>query len=247
MASIVYNFSGKTALVTGAGGGIGRSTAIALSAAGALTYALDKIQQNLDALTAKCPDVRAVCVDLSDWDATKKAVEAIGPIDLLVNNAGVTLLQSFLDVDPNAFDTVIGINVKAVIAVSQVVARGMIDRRSAGAIVNMSSVASVRALQDHTVYCASKGALDQVTRVMALELGPHQIRVNAVQPTVVMTDMGRQAWSDPARSGPVIARLPLGRFAEESDVVNAVLFLLSDESRMIHGHFLSVDGGYLVH
>eukprot|EP01137_Pigoraptor_chileana_P019742 Opistho-2@81189 len=121
----------------------------------------------------------------------------------------------------------------------------MVESRKGGSIVNISSQASQRPLVNHTAYCASKGALDQLTRVMALELGPHNIRVNCVNPTVVMTDMGRLGWSDPAKAGPMLSRIPLNRFAEVSDVVNATLFLLSDRSGMVHGCMLPVDGGFL--
>lgn len=101
---------------------------------------------------------------------------------------------------------------KAVVNVSQEIAKRMIEHKIHGSIVNVSSVASTRGLDKHIAYCTSKGALDQVTRVMAIELGKHQIRVNSVNPTVVMTDMGKKAWSDPAVSGPVLSRIPLGRF-----------------------------------
>lgn len=247
MLSVKFDFTGKTALVTGAGRGIGRTTAKALYAAGAVTYALSKTQQNLDSLKAECPDIRPVCVDLSDWDATKKAVEAIGPIDLLVNNAGYLVLQSFLEADSKGFDDVFSVNVKAVVCVSQVVAKGMIARHRPGAIVNVSSIASARAYPDYVTYGSSKGALDQVTRSMALELGKHQIRVNSVNPTVVMTDMGKITWSDPARAQSLLDCIPLGRFAEEEEVSDAILYLLSDKASMIHGAFLPVDGGLWTH
>ena len=102
------------------------------------------------------------------------------------------------------------------------------------------------ALADHTAYCASKGALDQLTRMMALELGKHQIRVNAVAPTVTLTPMGEMAWGDPAKSGPMLKRIPLGRFAKPVHVARVVAYLLSEESDMVHGAVLPVDGGFLV-
>lgn len=104
-------------------------------------------------------------------------------------------------------------NVKAVFNVSQVVAKDMVDKGIKGSIVNLSSQASQAALLDHAAYCASKGAVDMLTKVMAMELGPHGIRVNSVNPTVTMTDMGRLGWADPAKAGPMLAKIPLGRFA----------------------------------
>ncbi|UYV75823.1 DCXR [Cordylochernes scorpioides] len=200
---------------------------------------------NLHGITStECPGVRTIAVDLTDWDATKQAVESCGPVDLLVNNAGVASLQSFGSITPEAIDSVFSVNVKAAINVSQVVVEGMKAR--GGAIVNLSSQASLVALPDHTVYCASKAALDQITKVMALELGPHKIRVNSVCPTVVNTAMGRLAWSDPDLVTRTTAKIPLGRFCEVEDVVAAVMFLLSDGAAMITGSCLPVDGGYTV-
>ena len=187
-----------------------------------------------------------LCVDLGDVAATQDALAAAVDVDLLVNNAGVSILEPFLDVTVAAFDEVMAVNVRGVLVVSQIIARGMIERGRGGAIVNLSSVASTRALADHTSYCASKGALDQLTRMMALELGPHDIRVNAVNPTVTLTPMGEMAWGDPAKSGPVLARIPLGRFARPLQVAEAVTWLLSDAADMVHGVTLSVDGGFSV-
>ncbi|NWH55071.1 DER reductase, partial [Fregata magnificens] len=138
------------------------------------------------------------------------------------------------------------VNLGAVLHVSQIVARQMIAQGVPGAIVNVSSQASQRALRDHAVYCSTKSALDMLSKVMAMELGPHKIRVNTVNPTVVMTDMGRINWSDPQKSAAMINRIPLGKFAEVDDVVNSVLFLLSDKSAMTTGSSLMVDGGFLV-
>ncbi|XP_033840850.1 L-xylulose reductase [Periophthalmus magnuspinnatus] len=239
------SFAGKHALVTGAGKGIGRATACALSHCGAKVTALTRTQTDLDSLLLKCPSIVPVCVDLSDWGATAAALEHAGPFDLLVNNAACANLQSFLEVTPEKFDQSFNVNVRAVLHVSQIVARSMKARGSGGSIVNVSSQASQCALRDHAVYCSTKAALDMLTKVMALELGPYQIRVNSVNPTVVMTEMGRIGWSDPEKASAMKSRIPLGRFAEVEDVVNSILFLLSDKSNMISGATLPVDGGFL--
>ncbi|XP_063309471.1 L-xylulose reductase [Pelobates fuscus] len=239
------SFAGRRALVTGAGKGIGRDTVTALRAAGAQVIALSRSPEDLESLSRECPGVETICVDLADWSATEAALSSVGPVDLLVNNAGVAKLQPFLEVTEEVFDQSFAVNVKSALLVSQIVARQMIAREVPGAIVNVSSQASQRALQDHSVYCATKGALDTLTKVMALELGPNKIRVNAVNPTVVMTNMGRIGWSDPEKAGRMLNRIPLGRFAEVEDVVNSILFLLSDKSAMITGSCLPVDGGFL--
>ncbi|XP_066521321.1 L-xylulose reductase isoform X1 [Hoplias malabaricus] len=238
-------FTGKRALVTGAGKGIGRATAIALVRCGAEVIAVTRTKADLDSLLQECPSIRPVCVDLSDWDATATALKDIGLVDLLVNNAGCAKLQPFLEVTQDQFDMSFNVNVKGALHVAQIVARGMKSRGSGGSIVNVSSQAAQCAFKDHAVYCATKGALDMLTRVMALELGPYQIRVNSVNPTVVMTDMGKIGWSDPEKAKTMTSRIPLGKFAEVEDVVNSILFLLSDKSAMTNGVTLPVDGGAL--
>lgn len=237
-------FDGKTVLVTGAGKGIGREIAVQLSRSGAEVVALSRTQADLDSLASEI-GCRGIAVDLADAAAAHDAAVQAGPVDLLVNNAGISVPQPFLETTVEAFDRTLAVNVRAAMVVSQVVARGMIARGKGGAIVNLSSQASMVGLADHTAYCASKGALDQLTRTMALELGRWQIRVNALNPTVTLTPMGEMAWGDPARSGPMLARIPLGRFARPVHVAEAVAFLLSDAAGMIHGVTLPVDGGFL--
>ncbi|ELW68188.1 L-xylulose reductase [Tupaia chinensis] len=257
--------AGRRALVTGAGKGIGRCTVQALHAAGARVVAVSRTREDLDSLVrelaevplcpfmgkgllvaaphhhTQCPGVEAVCVDLGDWEATERALGGMGPVDLLVNNAAVALLQPFLEVTKEACDRSFEVNLRAVIQVSQVccpagwdhglvlvvhsclillllfqmVARSLIARGAPGAIVNLSSQASQRALPDHSIYCSTKAALDMLTKMMALELGPHKIRVNAVNPTVVLTPMGQANWSDPHKAKAMLDRIPLGRFAGE--------------------------------
>ncbi|KAM8785211.1 L-xylulose reductase [Rhynchonycteris naso] len=237
--------TGRRALVTGAGKGIGRSTVQALHAAGVQVVAVSRTQSDLDSLVGECPGVKPVCVDLGDWEATERALAGVGPVDLLVNNAAVALVQPFLEVTKEACDISFNVNMRAIIQVSQIVARGLIARGTQGSIVNVSSQASQRALTNHSVYCATKGALDMLTKVLALELGPHKIRVNAVNPTVVMTPMGKANWSDPQKAKTMLDRIPLGRFAEVENVVDSILFLLSDQSSMTTGSTIPVDGGFL--
>jgi L-xylulose reductase len=233
------DFTGKRVLVTGAGKGIGRDIAVTLSEYGAEVVAISRAQVDLDTLKAaiSCQVIQA---DLANAEQARQAADSAGEIDLLVNNAGITNLQSFFDTTLEAFDEIMAV------VVSQVIARKMVARGTPGAIVNVSSQSSMRALQDHTAYCASKGALDQLTRMMALELGPHDIRVNAVNPTVTLTPMGEFAWSDPVKRNGMMARIPLKRFATPRDVSEVIAFLLSDQARMLNGVVLPIDGGFLV-
>lgn len=237
-------FDGRRILVTGAGKGIGRDIAILLATCGGHVVAISRTAADLESLQEQI-GCEPIVADLADAAAARNAAEQAGAIDLLVNNAGVSIPQPLLETTVEAFDTTMAINVRATMIVTQVVARGMIDRKRGGAIVNLSSQASMAALADHAAYCASKGAMDQLTRVMALELGPHAIRVNAVNPTVTMTPMGKMAWGDPAKAGPMLAKIPLGKFAEPIDVAHAVAYLLSDQADMIHGTTLPIDGGFL--
>ncbi|XP_045428269.1 L-xylulose reductase isoform X4 [Pipistrellus kuhlii] len=144
--------AGRRALVTGAGKGIGRSTVRALHAAGVRVVAVSRTQGDLDSLVRECPGVEPVCVDLGDWAATERALAGVGPVDLLVNNAAMALLQPFLEVTKEACDTAFDVNLRAVVQVSQIVARGLIARGAPGSIVNVSSQASQRALANHSVY-----------------------------------------------------------------------------------------------
>lgn len=237
-------FDGKRALVTGAGKGIGRAICKALTECGAVVFALSKSKDSLETLKTESPGIHIHEVDITDWEEVEKVVKSCLPIHLLVNNAGVALLNKFVDATPQEFDRTFDVHVKATFFISQIVAKDMIPHDYKGSIVNVSSQSSQRALPSHTMYCSSKAALDMLTKCMALELGPHKIRVNSVNPTVVMTEMGRRVWGPKEKAEPMLARIPLGQFAEESDVVEPVLYLLSDKAAMVHGCTLPIEGGF---
>ncbi|CAH1389115.1 unnamed protein product [Nezara viridula] len=237
------SFHNKRILVTGAGQGIGRCLAKKLAECHAEVVAISRTAKYLDTLKEEVPQITTIAVDVTDTENATKLIKEHGPYHGLVNNAAIAELQPFFEVTPDSFDRLFNVNVKAPILISQVVAKTMIDNNIEGSIVNLSSQASLIALRDHTVYCGTKGALDIISKVMALELGNHQIRVNCVNPTVVLTDMGKLGWSDPKKAEPMLNRIPLHRFAEVDDVVNAIIFLLSDSSKMINGVVLPIDGG----
>uniref|UniRef100_A0A1B6KAD0 L-xylulose reductase n=1 Tax=Graphocephala atropunctata TaxID=36148 RepID=A0A1B6KAD0_9HEMI len=240
------SFKNKRILVTGGGKGIGRDLCKKLVACGGEVVAVSRSAPPLNTLVEECPAIHPVCLDIAaNWKNTAEVIGKLGTFDCLVNNAAVAICTPFLQVTPEEIDQMFSVNVKAVINVSQVVAKGMIAGGKGGSIVNISSQASQAALKDHVAYCGTKSALDSISRVMALELSPHKIRVNTVNPTVVMTDMGRVGWSDPAKADEMLRKIPLGRFAEVDEVVNAILFLLSDVAPMVNAVTLPIDGGFL--
>jgi L-xylulose reductase len=238
-------FDGKTVLVTGAGKGIGRATVEDLVGRGATIVALSRSPDDLAELEARF-GCRTIAVDLADAEATRAAARAALPFDLLVNCAGVNELQSFLDTTIEAFERVMAVNCRAPLIVSQEYARDVLARGAKGAVVNVSSMSAFIGFADHASYCASKGALDGLTRVMAHELGPQGIRVNGVHPVVTLTPLAMKAWSDPAKAEPVLKRIPLGRFVEPGEVASVIAFLLSDDAAMVNGIDLPVDGGFLI-
>ncbi len=239
------DFSGKTVLVTGAGKGIGHATAVFLADRGAAVVALSRSTADLDALKARI-GCRTRAVDLADADDARAAAEEAMPVDFLVNCAGTTELDAFVDLPVETFDTLMAVNCRAPMIVSQVYARDRLARGLPGAIVNVSSISSFIGFADHAAYCASKGALDGLTRAMANELGRQGIRVNAVNPVITLTPMAEKAWSDPAKSGPMLSRIPLGRFVQPEEVSSVIAYLLSDAAAMVNGVCLPVDGGFLI-
>ena len=237
-------FEGKTVIVTGAGKGIGRRTVELLRQRGAEVVALSRSKADLDALAAET-GARTLQVELEDVAQTRAVLAEALPADLLVNCAGINILEPFLDMKDESFDTVQAVNVRSTAVVSQVFARDLVARKAKGAIVNVSSISSFLGFREHAAYCASKGAMDGLTRVMANELGPHGIRVNSVAPGITLTDLARVAWEAPEKGGPMLARTPIGRFAETEDVAEVILFLLSDAAAMLTGVTLPIDGGFL--
>jgi NAD(P)-dependent dehydrogenase (short-subunit alcohol dehydrogenase family) len=247
---IDFDFSGKTALVTGATKGIGRDVALAFAESGCSLAATGRDPEALAALTSEIEAKGAECVtfkaDLANAEECLRMAEYFlketGGIDILINNAGISFPERIVDLDIDHWNATLAVNLRAPVLVTKAIAAHMIKRRK-GAIVNISSNAGVAGIDEHAAYCASKFGLLGLTKVMAVELGPFNIRVNAVAPTVVLTPMGTQVWGDPAKADPVKARIPLGRFAYPKEVSSVVLFLASEASSMISGETVLIDGG----
>ena len=237
-------FENKTAIVTGAGKGIGRATALDLANRGAKIIAFARTKADLDQLSDEIGST-SIVVDLSDTNSARKAMQSAGTADYLVNCAGTNVLQSVLDITEDAYELIMGINLRAALICAQEFARARVTAGGGGSIVNVTSIAGHRGFEDHVVYAASKAGLDGATRVMAKELGPHGIRVNAVAPTITMTELAAEAWSDPSKKDPMMVRHPLGRFAEVEDVAKTIAMLLSEDAPVVTGSILPVDCGFL--
>lgn len=248
--SVQTDLTGRRALVTGAGKGIGREVCLELARAGADVFATSRTAEELDALGG---EIAALGVRYASWAAelrdagapqelARRAEETLGPIDILINNAGLAMNAPAAEVTEEQWDTTLDVNLKAAFFCAQAVGKHMLAR-GRGRIVNITSSAAVLALHEHAAYCASKAGLAMITKVLAVEWGPQGIAVNAVAPTVTLTPLGERVWGDPVKGGPMLAKIPLGRFALPHDVASVVLFLASDHAAMINGTTVMVDGG----
>lgn len=230
-------------LVTGASGGIGGATVRQLCAEGAEVIASGRNEEQLAALAAEV-GCRTLAFDLEVEDSI---ASALGDLDLwgVVNCGGFGgEIATPMETDISVFDKVMSVNARGALLVTKYASRSMIRLGKGGSIVNVSSQASLVALNGHISYGSSKAALDNITRVSAMELGPHNIRVNSVNPTVVMTEMSAFYWGRPDIGDPFLAQMPLGRWASEDEIAAPIVFLLSDKAAMITGVTLPIDGGF---
>ena len=249
-----FDLTGRRTLVTGASQGIGTDVAHALAAAGADLVLSGRRRETLEDLAHEISTrhgvrTATVVADLSSAAETEQladhALVPFGGLDVLVANAGISHPQMAVDVDADTWDATMAVNLRAPALLGARIGRAM-AAAGRGSIVNVSSLAGSLALAEHYAYCASKAALVMATKVLALELGPSGVRANSVSPTVVMTEMGQRVWGEQAKAAPMLARIPLGHFAQPADVSNAVVFLASDASAMVNGTDLKVDGGFAV-
>lgn len=247
-ASSLFSLSGKVALVTGGANGIGRAIAECFAEQGAQVVLLDRADDVLQVANSYSENMHGIQLDVTNKAEVEQALEAavkhFGQIDILVNSAGIVILQPAEEVSEDAWDKTIAVNLKGVFLVSQAAGQYFI-RQGHGRIINLASQAGVVALPNHLAYCTSKAGVIGMTQVMALEWGPHNVQVNAISPTVVLTDLGRKAWSGSV-ADEMKSKIPLRRFAEPQDIASAALFLASDAANMVTGANLVVDGGYTI-
>lgn len=247
-----FHVQGKKAIVTGGSRGIGQASAVVLAEAGAEVVVVGRDEAALAESAGLLKDAGAtyhtVHGDLLTADgaraAARESLAALGGrCDILVNCAGIARIAPLAEMTQEDWDATMAVNLTAPFSFTQEIVGQMIER-NAGKIINMSSQAGVVAIDGHGSYSASKGGLNLLTKVMAAEWGPHNIQVNAVAPTVILTPMGTKVWGDPAKADPMLAKIPMGRFGQPVEVADLVLFLASPASDLITGDVILIDGGY---
>jgi len=243
-----FRLDGKRALVSGAGRGIGLAAAAALAEAGAhVTLAartLSEIEAAAAAIRAAGGSADALQLDVMDSEATARAIDAAPAFDIFVNNAGTNRPKPFLDVTAEDFHAVMGLNLRAAFFIAQAVARKMVAASRGGSIINVSSQMGHVGAPNRTIYCASKWALEGLTKAMATELGAHNIRVNTLGPTFIETPLAKPFLARPDFRAHVLSMIKLGRLGQVEDLMGAIVFLASDAAALMTGSALLVDGGW---
>ena len=243
-----FRLDGRRALITGAGRGLGLAAASALADAGAhVTLAArteSEIVEAAAAIRTRGQAADALTLDLRDVDAVRTAIAAQEPFDILVNNAGTNKPAPFVDVKVEDFDFVFSLNVRAAYFVAQAVARRLVEAKRPGSIINISSQMGHVGGPTRTVYCASKHAMEGFTKAMAIELAPHNIRVNTIGPTFIETPMTRPFFQNQAFREDTLKRIKLGRLGQLEELTGAIVFLASDASSLMTGSALLLDGGW---
>jgi NAD(P)-dependent dehydrogenase (short-subunit alcohol dehydrogenase family) len=245
-----FGLEGKTALVTGATKGIGIEACKVLADAGADIAAVGRDAEGLKEVKAAVEAMGRRCVaisaDMASADgpvkAADEALKAFG-IDILVNNAGIALIEPLLDAKVADWDQTMAVNLRAPWLLAKTLAPAMI-RQKRGKIINISSQAGVVGLEAHGAYAASKGGLNMLTKVMCVEWAKHNIQINSVCPTVILTPMGEQVWGRPEKGDPMKAKIPAARFGKPVEVADMILYLASSASDLVNGQDILIDGGY---
>ncbi|SMX23413.1 SDR family NAD(P)-dependent oxidoreductase [Boseongicola aestuarii] len=243
-----FRLDGKRALVAGASSGIGEGCAVALAEAGAHVTLAARREEPLNALArtmrAAGFDADILPLDVADIAATDAKVSAHGPFDVLVNSAGLARHSPALDTTPEDYDAVTDLNVKGAYFLTRTVARGLIEARKPGSLINISSQMAHVGGIDRAVYCATKHAVEGFTKSMAIEWGKRGIRVNTICPTFIRTPLTAQTFENPERVAWIEEKIKMGRVGEVTDIMGAVAYLASDAAALVTGASLLIDGGW---
>jgi NAD(P)-dependent dehydrogenase (short-subunit alcohol dehydrogenase family) len=243
-----FRLDGKRALVTGAGRGIGLAGAAAMAKAGAHVTLVARSSAEIESLARAIErdggQAEAATLDVTDVGRVERVLSSLEPFDILVNSAGTNHPAPFLDVTAEQYDAIMGLNVRSLFFVSQVVARRMREAGRPGSIIHISSQMGHVGAATRTVYCGSKWAIEGMTKAMAVDLAPYGIRVNTIGPTFIETSLSTRFLNDEAFKGQVLTKIKLGRIGRVEDVTGAIVFLASEASSLMTGSAVVIDGGW---
>jgi NAD(P)-dependent dehydrogenase (short-subunit alcohol dehydrogenase family) len=247
----LFDLTGRVALVTGAGRGLGHTMALALAAVGADVAGVARTAPEVESLADEIrslgrralPIIADVATESGAEAAVARVLADLGRLDVLVNNAGINVRKPALELSAEEFEKVLATNLGGYFLMARAAGRHMVERRT-GKVINVSSIMGRVALPGQTAYASSKGAIEQLTKVLALEWAPHNIQVNAIGPTYFETDLTRPLFEDPERNRFITERTPMGRWGQPHELAGAVIFLASRASDYVTGHTLMVDGGW---
>ena len=243
-----FSLTGKRALVVGASSGIGKACAVALAEYGAsVTLGARRLNQLSDLMADMKQNRWSVNIqqmDVTNIEEMHNIISSVDPFDILVNSAGLAKYKNSLKTSIKDFESVMNVNLKGAYFLTQAVAKSMVSKGSPGSIINISSQMGLVGGQDRSVYCASKHAVEGFTKAMAIEYGVHDIRINTICPTFILTDMTRETFDQPEKRTWIEDKIKLGRVGKVEDLMGAVVYLASDASSLVTGSSLLVDGGW---